>query len=393
MSRRRVYVDYNATSPVDPEVREAMLPWLEGSFGNPSSIHWAGREARTAVDRARTQVARLLGCAPSEVVFTSGGSEADALALCGVLRASKAPSRHLVVSAIEHPAVLRAAEALEREGVALSRVGVGRDGLADPDRFEAALREDTVLASLMLANNETGAIQPVAEVARRAWARGVLLHSDAVQAVGRIAVDVRALGVDLLSLSGHKIGAPKGVGALYVRRGVALAPLVHGGSQERGRRAGTENVAGIVGLGAAAEIAARDLATVPARIEAMRNRLEREIVARIPGVRVNAPERRTCNTLSLTIEGVEGEAVLLNLDLEGIAASSGSACSSGTMAPSHVLLAMGLSAEEAQGSLRFSLGRQSVEEDVDAVVAGLPPIVERLRGLSREGRRAAKGPP
>jgi cysteine desulfurase len=392
MAARRVYMDHNATTPVAPEVLAAIRPWLEESFGNASSIHWAGRAARAAVDGARAQVARLLRAVPSEVVFTSGGTEADNLALLGAVRAARrgAEPPHLVVSAIEHPAVLGAAEALEREGAALTKVGVDRSGLVDPDRVEAALRPSTVLVSVMLANNETGALQPVAEIARRVRARGALVHCDAVQGVGRVPVDVRALGVDLLSLSGHKMGAPQGVGALWVRRGVALAPLVRGGGQERGRRPGTENTAGIVGLGAAAELALREQEPLAARLTVLRDRLERELCARIEGLAVNAPGPRVGNTLSLTLSGIEGEAALLNLDLEGIAASSGSACASGTMAPSHVLLAMGLRAEDAQGSLRFSLGRGSTDADVDAVVEALPPIVARLRALGREGRRTRR---
>jgi cysteine desulfurase len=394
MPARRTYLDYNATSPLDPRVLEAMRPWLEGRFGNPSSIHWAGREARAAVDRARGQVAKLLGAAPSEVVFTSGGTEADNLALWGVVRAAQASTPHLVVSAIEHPAVIGAAAALEEDGVAVSRVGVGREGVVDPDRLEAALRPETLLVSVMLAQNETGAVQPVAEIARRCRERGILVHTDAVQAAGRLPLPVAGLGVDLLSLSGHKMGAPQGVGALYVRRGVRLSPLHQGGAQERGRRSGTENVAGIVGLGAAADLAVAELALVPARVGALRDRLERELLAAIPDIHVNSPGDRLCNTLSLIINGVEGEALLLNLDLEGIAASSGSACSSGTMKPSPVLLAMGLTPQEAHGSLRLSLGRESAEADVEAVVAALPPIVTRLRGLSsradRPRRRGAR---
>jgi cysteine desulfurase len=385
METRRVYVDYNATTPVDPEVLAVMRPWLETSFGNPSSIHFAGREAHSAIDRARVAVAALLNASASEVVFTSGGTEADCLALFGVLRAVSAPRRHLVVSAVEHPAVLRAAEELEREGVEVTRVAVDRDGAVDLDRLEAALRPETALVSVMLANNETGALEPVQEVVWRAKARGILVHCDAVQAVGRIPVDVQRLGVDLLSLSGHKIGAPKGVGALYIRRKVDVAPQLVGGGQEWGRRGGTENVPGIVALGAAAEIARRDLVTLPGRLAALRNRLEGEILARIAGVRVNTPSRRLCNTLSITLDGVEGQSMLFHLDLAGIAASTGSACASGSQAPSHVLLAMGRSPEEAQASLRFSFGRQSTDADVDAVVEALPGIVARVREIAGRG--------
>lgn len=389
-SPERRYFDHNASTPVRPEVRERVLPWLGGLFGNASSVHWAGRQARLAIDDARAEVARALGAAPSELIFTAGGSEADMLALSGVLRASPAAQpRHLVVSAVEHPAVLRTAEALEREGVEVTRVPPNAEGVVSADAVLAAVRPDTRLISLMLANNETGALQPVAEVARRAHERGLLVHTDAVQALGRVPVRVGELGVDLLSLSGHKLGALQGVGALYARRGVALAPLLLGGGQERGRRAGTENVPGIVSLGVAVTLAASELPTMAPRLGVLRDQLEVLLCAALPDARINARGAvRLSNTTSLTVPGVEGEALLLSLDLEGYACSSASACASGTATPSHVLAAMGLSAAEARGTLRLSLGAQTTLADVEGLVEALRRIVARLRSL--EGPRAAE---
>lgn len=380
------YLDHNATSPPSPEALAAARPWLESAFGNASSVHHAGRQARHAVDHARAQVASALGASPSEIVFTSGGSEADGLAILGAVRAWRRKHEgapHVVVSQVEHQAVLRSVEALEREGVRVTRVAPGRDGGVDAAAFVAAFAPSTCLASLMLANNETGVLQPVREVASAARAAGVLMHCDAVQGVGKVPVDVGALGVDLLTVSGHKVGALQGVGALYVRRGVSVEPLWFGGNHERGRRAGTENVAGIVSLGAALSARVSHLEVTAARMAALRDRLELELLERLPFARVNgAGAVRVPNTSSITLQGFEGEALLLNLDLEGIGASSGSACSSGTMAPSHVLLAMGLTVEEAHASLRFSLGPRSTDEDVDAVLRALPRICARLSALS-----------
>jgi cysteine desulfurase len=398
---RRIYLDHNATTPMHPEVVEAVRPWLGAAWGNASSVHYAGRAARAAVDEARAELARFLNAQPSEIVFTASGSEADNLAIVGAVRAARRarPDRavHVVLSAIEHPAVLRACESLEHEGARLTRIAPTRDGTIDAQTFIAAYEPDTVLASLMLANNETGALQPVREVAHAARARGILVHSDAVQAAGRVPLDVSELGVDLLALSGHKFGAMQGAGVLYVRRNVALEPLVVGGGQERGRRAGTENVAGAVSLGAAARVAARDLASATARTLRMRDRLEAAFVGAIDGVSVHsASVPRLCNTTSIHFEGVDGEGLLLSLDLEGIAASSGSACASGTRSPSHVLLAMGLSPDEAYATIRFSLSPATTDAELDFVIEAVPRLVRRVKSLGRavshRSRDRSRGP-
>ncbi len=382
---RTVYLDHNATTPVHPSVVEAMLPFLRESFGNASSHHFAGRPARQAVGRAREAVAALVGADPSEVVFTSGATESDNLALKGV--ADLHPGCHVVTTAVEHSAVLATCGALERRGHQVTRLGVDRRGALDLAALEAALTPDTRLVSVMLANNETGVLFPVAEVARVCAARGIVVHCDATQAVGKVAIDARAAGIDLLSLSAHKLNGPKGVGALVVRRGVRLAPQQTGGSQERGRRGGTENVPGIAGLGEAARLAAVRLAAdEPGRVAALRDRLEARIVEVVPQTEVNGGgSPRLPNTLNLAFRGVDGEGVLLALDLAGIAASSGSACAAGSVDPSHVLLAMGLPREAAQGSVRLSLGYETTPADVDYVAETLPPIVERLRALAPAG--------
>jgi cysteine desulfurase len=380
-----IYLDFNATTPVLPEVAAAMLPYLCEEYGNASSIHRWGQRARAAVEQSRESVALLIGGRPSEVVFTSGGTESDNLAIFGV-----AGARHVVTTAIEHHAVLNTCEALEREGVAVTFVPVGRSGIVDPAAVVAALRPDTSLISVMLANNETGAIQPVEEIARLGRERGVLVHSDAVQAAGKISIDVRALGVDLLSISGHKIYAPKGVGALWVRKGVRIRPQIYGGRHERERRAGTENVPGIVAMGASAETARRELAAESLRIAGLRDRLERGICERVPDVTVNGdPAHRVPNTTNLTFDGIEGEALVIALDLQGISCSTGAACSSGAIEPSHVLTAMGLSAEQARATLRISLGKQNSQADVDRVLEVLPRVVARLRALSPVYREKA----
>jgi len=377
----RIYLDHNATTPLHPSVLEAMLPFLGERFGNPSSLHWSGREARQGLDRARRSAAALIGAEPAEIVFTASGTEADNLALRGALAAAGPGKRHLVTSAVEHPAVLSTCEDLERGGVEVTRLPVDSAGRVDPAAAEAALRPDTALLSLMLANNEVGTLQPVEEVARAAHARGVRVHCDAVQAAGRVPVDVRALGVDLLSLSGHKIGGPKGVGALFASREAALSPILTGGSQEGGRRAGTENVPGIVGFGRACELAAAGLAEGAGRQGRLRDRLQRGIEERVPGARANGhPELRLPNTLNLTFPGVDGESFLMNLDLLGIAASTGSACSSGSVEPSHVLIAMGLSPREVSGSIRLSLGPENTEEEVDAALEALADVIQSLGG-------------
>jgi len=383
----RAYLDYNATTPVDPAVLEAMLPFLADTFGNASSIHSAGQRARAAVDRARDSVAALLGAKSSEIVFTSGGTEADNLAILGLISAvalkSAGTRRHIVTSTIEHHAVLNSCQALEEQGVEVTYVPVGSTGVVDPNEIRRSLRPETVLITVMHANNELGTIQPVEEIGRIASEADVYFHSDAVQSAGKLPFSVNQLGVDLLSISAHKIYGPKGVGALYVRTGTPLSPQFHGGHHERDRRPGTENVPGIVGFGKAAELALANLAAEPQRIGALRDRLERAILDSISSVRVNGDvARRVANTTNLSFAAAGGEAMLIALDLIGVACSTGAACSSGAVEPSHVLLAIGLSPDEARSSLRFSLGRQTTSEEVEFAIAAIPEVVERLRALS-----------
>jgi cysteine desulfurase len=376
---KRIYLDHNATTRPAPEVVEAMLPFLREDFGNPSSIHWFGQQAHRALDRAREQAARLIGAAPDEIVFTSGGTEADNHALRGVADAPGARGRALVTSAIEHHAILAACRFLESRGTPIVHLGVDETGLVDPAQARAALAGGAALVSVMLANNDVGTVEPVAEIAAAARERGALSHTDAVQAVGKIPVNVAELGVDLLSFSSHKIYGPKGVGALYVRRGAALSPLLFGGSHEGRRRGGTENVPGIVGFGNACELAAQRLAARAERAARRRDRLQQELLARFPAARVNGhATRRLPNTLNITFPGLDNESLLLNLDLLGVAASAGSACASGSREPSHVLVAMGRTAVESRGSLRFSFGEENEDGDVDRVVEALASIVARL---------------
>lgn len=377
-----IYMDYNATTPVHPEVLEAFLPFYRHHFGNPSSIHWAGRPAKGAVEAAREQVAALVNCDPAEVVFTSCGSEADNLALKGVAAALRHRGKQIITTSVEHPAVLNTCLYLEREGYEITRLEVDRDGMLDLDRLEETITGQTILISAMYANNETGTIFPVREIGVIAARHRVYFHCDAVQAAGRLPIDCREQQISLLALSGHKLQAPKGVGALIVRKGVKLHPLLHGGSQERNRRAGTENVAGIVGLGKACEIALGSLASEAERLQGLRDRLQDGILAKVANVQVHGhPTWRLPNTLNLSFLGVEADSLLLNLDLHGIAVSSGSACSSGTLKSSPVLAAMGVEPAVAKGSLRFSLGRENSEAEVDRVLQLLPGIVERLRGV------------
>ena len=369
---------------------EAMLPFLREDYGNASSIHRLGQRARAAVERARTQVAALIHCEPSEIVFTSGGTESDNLAILGAVRASSLPSKHVVTSAIEHHAVLRSCQALEREGVAVSYLPVNSQGFVEPEQVRQALRPETVLISIMHANNEIGTVQPLQEISFIAKEAGILFHTDAVQGTGKIPVDVHRLGVDLLSLSAHKFYGPKGIGALYVRQGVALQPVLFGGHKEMDPRPGTENVAAIVGLGAAAKLAAESLPLQSQRLAALRERLEDGILERIEdtgvnGTRVSMREGeflRTPNTTNLYFDFIEGEALVIALDLQGIACSTGSACTSGAVEPSHVLTALGLPPERARASVRFSLGKQNTEADVEILLQTLPLVVKRLRTLS-----------
>ena len=379
---QRFYFDHNATTPVSSFVLAGLRAVLESEFGNPSSIHQEGQRARRLLDEARSRVAQLLGAHPREIVFTSGGTEAANLALFGVMRRA-APGAHLIISAIEHPAVLNAAAQLEREGYRVTRLPVDSRGLVDPDDVRRALRPETRLISIMHANNETGVIQPVPQIAEIARQAGVRFHSDGVQSLGRIGVNVRDLGVDLFSLSAHKIYALKGAGALYVRPGVELAPLLAGGRHEHGLRAGTENVAGIVALGLAAEETSQRTAMDAARLEALRRRLERAVVSQIPDVRLLGEQApRVPNTANFCFSGIEAEALVIALDLAGFAVSTGAACSSGAVEPSHVLLAMGLTREEAKSSIRISLGRSNDEQQVDALAEALVSAVTRLRKLS-----------
>ncbi|HBG09990.1 MAG: cysteine desulfurase NifS [Limnochordia bacterium] len=379
---KRIYMDHAATTAVRPEVLEAMLPYFSTEFGNPSSVYSWGRSARKALDSARDQVAALLGASASEIVFTSGGSEGANLAIKGVAWADQNRGKHIITSAIEHHAVLDTVLWLETQGFEVTILPVDEYGLVSPSQVEQALRPDTILVSIMHANNEVGTIQPISEIGAIVRRHGARFHTDAVQTAGVLELNVDALNVDLLSISAHKFYGPKGVGALYVRKGVRLSPLIHGGGQEKRRRAGTENTAGIVGLAKAFELAQRDRIAENQRLTALRDRLIEGLV-KIPHTRVNGSlEQRLPNNVNVCFEYIEGESMLLNLDLRGIAASSGSACTSGSLDPSHVLLAMGLSHEIAHGSLRLTLGRENTEADVDFVLQEIPGIVERLRAMS-----------
>jgi cysteine desulfurase len=380
---KHIYLDHNATTPVAPEVREAMLPFLGEDFGNPSSVHWFGQRARRAVERAREQVADLLGADPREIVFTGGGTEAANQALRGTVEAAGRSDAAVVTSAVEHKAVLSPCLRLEQSGVRVTIVGVDADGVVDVAAVAAALDERTVLVAVIFANNEVGTIQPVERIVETAHARGVPVFTDAVQAVGRLPLDVRTLGVDLLALSGHKLYGPKGVGALYVRRGTRVGPLILGGDHEGGRRAGTENVPAIVGLGRACELARGRLDADGRRLRVLRDRLEAGILSRVPDAQFHgARERRLPNTASVSFPGVEGESLLMNLDLLGVAVSTGSACSAGSLRPSHVLLAMGRPAEVAHAAIRLSLGRDNTEEEIDIAIEAVAEAVGRLRSAS-----------
>jgi cysteine desulfurase len=377
------YLDSNATTPLDPRVREAMAPYLAEQFANPSAIYKLAQEVRGDVEGAREKVARLINADSEEIFFTSGGTEADNTALKGVASALRNKGGHIITSQIEHHAVLNTCEYLEGVGCEVTYLPVDSYGIVDPADVARAIREDTVLITIMHGNNEIGTIEPIEEIAGIAHEHAIYFHTDAVQTVGKIEVDVKAMDIDLLSLSGHKFYGPKGIGALYVRKGVQIDPLVHGGHHERNRRAGTENVPGIIGLGKATEIAHLEIAENERKVRSLRDTLERGIVERIPEVIINGhPEKRLYNTLSVCLKGIEGESILLNLDFEGICASSGSACSSGSVDPSHVLLATGISHEVAHGSLRLSLNKFNTEDDVDTVLKVLPMIAEKLRNMS-----------
>jgi len=393
----RVYLDHNATTAVEPDVLDAMLPYLSGEFGNAASIHTFGQRARAAVETAREQVAALIGARPQEIIFTSGGTEADNHAIFGVAQsllaaprdgAGAGASKHIITTTIEHEAVLNTCQALEKRGVEVTYLPVDRDGLISPAEARQAIRKETVLITVMHANNELGTVEPLEEIGRIAADADVYFHTDAVQSAGKLPIDVNALRLDLLSLSGHKFYAPKGVGALYIRGGTRLQQLLYGGHHQRGFRPGTENVAGIVGLGKAAELARKSLSEDAARVAALRDRLERGLLSRVAHSHANgAGAPRTPNTTNITFPGVEGEALVIALDLKGLACSTGAACSSGAVEPSHVLTAIGLSPDKARASLRFSLGRHTTAAEIDFALQVVPAAVEQLRELSPTYRK------
>ena len=381
--KERIYLDNSATTRVDEKVLEAMLPCFRENFGNASSVHIFGQEARAVVEEARRSVSELLGADTREIVFTSGGTESDNAALWGVFRGGYRPGNHVITTKIEHPAILATCKALESAGAEVTYVPVNSSGRVDPGAIEDAMRESTLLVSVMHANNETGVVQPIEEIAAIARKRGILLHTDAVQSVGKIPVNVRDLGVDLLSVSAHKFHGPKGVGVLYIRKGTKTIPFMTGGSHERKRRAGTENVPAIAGLGAAARLARERQPEMQTRIGALRDSLESQILNLVQGTRINGQAPRLPSISNLSFENLEGEAAVIALDLEGVAVSTGSACSSGALDPSHVLTAMGLRPEVVQGSLRFSLCYHNTGAEVDRAVQILESVIQRLRKLSR----------
>ena len=378
-----IYMDYNATTPTDIRVLKEMEPYFCEKFGNPSSIYEIARENRKVIEKARENVARLIDASPDEIFFTSGGTESDNWAIKGVAFALKNKGNHIITSQIEHHAVLNACKFLSKIGYEITYAPVDKYGIVDVEFIEKSIKSQTILITIMHANNEIGTIQPIEEISKIAREKGVYFHTDSVQTVGKIPVSVKKLGVDMLSLSAHKFYGPKGVGAIYIKKGTKIEPFIHGGEQEKGKRAGTYNVPGVVGLGKAAEIAIEEMEEEIKKVKFLRDKLEKGIIEKIPEIVINGhPEKRLYNTLNLCVKYVEGESILLNLDFEKIYASSGSACTSGSLEPSHVLLAIGLSPEIAHGSLRFSLGKYNKEEDVDKVLEVLPVIVEKLRKLS-----------
>jgi cysteine desulfurase len=390
---RRVYLDHNATTPVEPEVIDAMLPFLSSEFGNASSIHTFGQRARAAVETAREQVAALIGARPQEIVFTSGGTESDNHAILGVIESVAAREKHIITTAIEHEAVLNTCQALEARGVKVTYLPVDANGLVDLKLLKLAIRPETVLITMMHANNELGTVQPLEEIGRVAAEADVYFHTDAVQSVGKLPIDVNAMKVDLLSISGHKLYAPKGIGALYIRGGTRLRQLLYGGHHQRGFRPGTENVPGIVALGKAAEIARASLTHDSQQISALRDGLEQTLVRNVPHARANAASApRTPNTANITFPGIEGEALVIALDLKGLACSTGAACSSGAVEPSHVLTAIGLPPEDARASMRFSLGRHTTAADIDFALQVVPAAVAQLRELSPTYRKEVAAP-
>jgi len=387
---KRIYFDHNATTPVAPEVLAAMLPYLKEEFGNASSIHAFGQNARGAVEQARSSVAALLGARAADIMFTSGGTESNNHAIFGAVAAAPGKAKHVITSAIEHVAVLDTCKALAKSGVELTILPVDREGLVNPEHVRGAIRSETVLITLMLANNEIGTIEPIEEIGKIAAEKGIVFHTDAVQAAGKIPVDVEKLGVNLLSISAHKFCGPKGVGALYIRKGTQLDPLLYGGHSERDRRPGTEDVAAIAGMGKAAELARIGMREENERIRGLRDRLERGLLERVPHSWVNGGRApRVPNTSNMTFPFIEGEAMVIALDLKGIACSTGAACSSGAVEPSHVLVALGLAPEDARATLRLSLGHQTTEEEIKFALETIPPVIERLRQLSPTYKKPA----
>ncbi|MBE9531889.1 MAG: cysteine desulfurase NifS [Proteobacteria bacterium] len=378
-----IYLDHNATTPVHNDVFEAMVPFLKERFGNPSSIHWAGRNEKTAMAEAREEVAAFLNCTAAEIIFTSSGTEGDNHALKGIALSKKNKGNHIITTTVEHPAILNTCKFLEKQGYEVTYLEVDEFGNLDLNALENAITDQTILISIMYANNETGVIFPIKEIAKIAKSKKVTFHTDAVQAAGKLKIDVKDLGVDLLTISGHKLYGPKGIGALFVRRSVRITPLIHGGHHERNRRGGTENVAGIAGLAKACEIATAEMEAETAHLKKLRDRLEAGLLESISHTKLNGDtENRIPNTTNISFECIEGEGLLLSLDMLGVATSSGSACTSGSLEPSHVLLAMGLSHEMSHGSVRFSLGRSNTEADIDLILKEMPPIVERMRSMS-----------
>ncbi len=378
-----IYMDHAATTPTDQRVVEAMLPYFGEIYGNPSSLHGFGQEARAAVEAARAEIARFLGAKPTEIVFTSGGTESDNFAIKGTAWAKRKRGNHIITSAIEHHAVLESCRFLEKEGFRVTYLPVDGDGLVAPADVAGAITDQTILISIMHANNEIGTIQPIAEIGRIAKEKGIGFHTDAVQTFGHLPINVDELNIDLLSASAHKLYGPKGIGLLYIRKGTKLTPLMHGGDQENGRRASTQNVPGIVGFAKAAELAAASMHEEMARLTSLRDRLIRGLFERLDGIRLNGhPTRRLPNNINLSVESIEGEGIILSLDMMGIACSTGSACTSSSLEPSHCLLAIGLPHELSHGSIRFSLGKQTREGDIDAVLEALPQVVGRLRAMS-----------
>lgn len=380
---KRIYLDYAATTPIHSEVVKAMLPYFTEAFGNPSSIHSYGQEAKGAIEEARVKVADLIGARSEELVFTSGGTEADNFAIKGIAFANESKGNHIITSSVEHHAVIETCKFLERRGFRITYLSVDGDGLVDPDDVRKAITDKTTLISVMHASNEMGTIEPIAEIGKVATEAGIYFHTDAVQTVGHIPVNVKELGVDSLSMSAHKLYGPKGVGALYIRKGTKLIPCMHGGEQERRRRASTENVPGIVGFGKTAELTQQEIGEEAKRLTYLRDQLIKGLLEQIDHTRLNGhPLKRLPNNINISADFVEGESMLLNLDLEGICASTGSACSSSSLEPSHVLLALGLSHEQAHGSLRFSLGKWTTEEEIERVLDVLPSVVTKLRAMS-----------